>query len=334
MNSFISIFKKKLNFKKFIILYFILTTSVFLVYPYFVYRLYSHPSHGLAWIQNSYRKKEAIAKSIKGKKIVFVSGSNTLFGVRTQDIQSAIGIPVVNLGVDIALGPDYILERSKRSLRSGDTVILPLEYKFYMFDGDREQTEIDYVLTLDKPFLQKLSFLDRVRFLDSVEPMEIFLSLGRRKLPPETPVGNGFSSKTLNSNGDETDNFDQKIILDNIKKKYKPVPIQRIQPYYESFGLREVIKYKEWCDKNNVNMVITWPATIYFGVYKDLSYREYFSFLISFFKAHHISVLGSPYDFFYPINYFYNSIYHLNSMGMTIRTNKLIDLLRRADVGK
>lgn len=331
MNFYISIFNKKINFKIFIKLYFLITIIIYFIYPFIVYFFYSNP---FVWIQNSYKKKEAIARSIKGSKIIFISGSNTLFGIRTQDFQRLTGIPSLNLGLHAGLDIDYILYRAKRSINPGDTVILPLEYSFYLFDGDREQTGIDYVLTYDKSFLKNLYFMDKLKYLDSIEPVEILLSLDRKKNIPEPDLGIGYNSRTLNSNGDETYNFNKKVINSNLKKKYKPIPIQsknKDKEYKVTKGLLEIIKFKKWCDKNKVTMVITWPSTILFQRYYNQDYRSYFSFLSEYFKINRIKILGSPYDFFYKKELFYDSNYHLNSEGMTIRTKKVIELLKTKD---
>jgi len=47
----------------------------------------------------------------------------------------------------------------------------------------------------------------------------------------------------------------------------------------------------------------------------------------SFWKNHHIEVLGEPEYAMLPGEYFYDSCYHLNRKGTEIRTLKLIDEL-------
>ena len=102
------------------------------------------------WIYNTIRVKENIAHNIHGKKIVFVGGSATLFGIRTEDIEKELKIPTINYGVHAALEIDYILDRVKNILNPGDVVILSLEYNHLLYTGSLNEVRTKYVLFFDK----------------------------------------------------------------------------------------------------------------------------------------------------------------------------------------
>lgn len=64
----------------------------------FYYNL-GKPEPSIEQLNQRFLKKDNYAKSIKERKIMFISGSNTLFGVDTEKLEHALHIPVVNYGI-------------------------------------------------------------------------------------------------------------------------------------------------------------------------------------------------------------------------------------------
>jgi spore coat polysaccharide biosynthesis protein SpsF (cytidylyltransferase family) len=92
--------------------------------------------------------------------------------------------------------------------------------------------------------------------------------------------------------------------------------------------LSSVLEFSEWCKENEITLFVTYPSIPYFKSYESGHYKNYFDSLMAFYKQHYIATIGSPQDFFFEKNLFYNSEYHLNESGMTTRTNKLIDMMK------
>ena len=126
----------------------ILLTFLFGIINLFFYKV---PQNTL-WIKNCFTIKDKYADSIKTKKIVFSSGSNTLYGLNTIEIEKNIGIKSVNLAIHAGLQTDYILYRTKKVLKPGDIVVLPFEYQMLTWNGEDDDTRTDYILTHDKIF--------------------------------------------------------------------------------------------------------------------------------------------------------------------------------------
>src|SRR5262249_3559080 len=93
------------------------------------------PSIQNDWIRDLYAKKEAAAARIAEPKIVIIGGSGVHFGYSGEAVTRATGIPTINLGVHAGLGGGYVLERAKKSLKSGDWAILALEPQLYDPEG-------------------------------------------------------------------------------------------------------------------------------------------------------------------------------------------------------
>jgi hypothetical protein len=282
------------------------------------------------WVNNCLDKKERIALSLTSPKIIFTSGSNTLFGLRAKDVENNLSIPSVNMAVHAGLEPDYILYRAKKVLKSGDTIVLLFEYEDLLWDGSYDETRVGEILTYDKNYRDTLSLEDRYDLYKNLTFFDILKSIKDQiRKSEEEPVGTAYNSTTLNSRGDETYNFNQKIIQNNMKKAYQPFEIKKL----DTRGLKEILKFKKWCDEKNIKVFVSWPSIVYVKEYDSVKYQQFFNDLVEYFRMHNIQILGQPRDFILPQSLFYDTEYHLNSTGMTIRTQKVIKLLQEQGYG-
>lgn len=115
-----------------------------------------------------------------------------------------------------------------------------------------------------------------------------------------------------------------------MKRIYKPFEIKTL----ESKGMDEILKFKKWCDEKNVTLFVSWPSAVYVKEYDTFKYQQFFSHLVQYLKTHDIQILGEPKDFIFPQVLYYDTAYHLNEKGMTIRTQKIIKLLKEKGYGE
>ena len=52
------------------------------------------------------------------------------------------------------------------------------------------------------------------------------------------------------------------------------------------------------------------------------------NFLKEYFNENNIEVIGTPHDSMYPLKYFYDTHYHMNTKGSKIRTKELIKIIK------
>ena len=110
------------------------------------------------------------------------------------------------MAIHAGLQTDYILYRTKKVLKPGDIVVLPFEYQMLTWNGEDDDTRTDYILTHDKEFFfsdltlgQQLSMIYSISIKDFLKSIEQQL-----KTPSKSKNGEGYTSDTLNKNGDET----------------------------------------------------------------------------------------------------------------------------------
>jgi hypothetical protein len=74
--------------------------------------------------------KIAAAEAIDGPRILIVGDSSAAFGISAGIIESAVGVPCVNLSLHGGLDASFPLAESERILRAGDVVLLAFNWRF------------------------------------------------------------------------------------------------------------------------------------------------------------------------------------------------------------
>lgn len=269
--------------------------------------------------------KENAARRIGGSpKIVFSGGSATHYGVIAKNVQEQLGVPSVNLGMHAGLEIDYILYRTKKILRRGDIVILPLEYEHFLYNGESSTLKTSFVLGWDRDFLSALPWRKKFQYVCShIDLNELLKAVRRWQSAPQEQIT---SICVENENGDGPYELASAVI-----QARHPVPIQRGR-FKETYGLAQISEFSRWCNGRGVSVYVSYANTVYFNEYDSKEYREYFANLQRYFSENDIRVIGSPYDFFFPNEMFMDTGYHLDRAGATSRTSRLVQMMRAMQI--
>jgi hypothetical protein len=264
------------------------------------------------------------ANSINTPKLVISSGSNALYGISSKMMTEETGIPTVNTGIYIGFGIEYILHRAQLILKPGDTVLLPLEYGLYypnfLPDNEGLNSLIDYVLAHDPVYLLTHPWLI------------VKMPFGRlmngifAKHHPYPPTD---LSPWISKSGDALGNRESDITEKDRAELNKQGPVQVTKLKFNAYEFGVIKNFAEWCHRNKIRLIATWPNTIWFEVYNQPIYQDYFRDIEKFYKSISVPVLGTYKDFMYDDkSLFFNTIYHLNHKGVRVRTHQLITLLK------
>lgn len=63
-------------------------------------------------------------ESIEGPKLVLIGNSNVAFGIKSEEIEQAIGMPVVNMGLHDGLGNVFHEQMAKLNVQPGDIYVI------------------------------------------------------------------------------------------------------------------------------------------------------------------------------------------------------------------
>ncbi|HOP47217.1 MAG TPA: hypothetical protein PK874_06100 [Desulfobacteraceae bacterium] len=288
-----------------------------------IFTCYFAPRRETVWVDDLYKRKEAYSNSIKGPKIVIVAGSSGLYGISAEQIEKHFNIPTVNFATHAAL-MDYYLFRAQKNLNNGDLVILAPEYHQYFAISPMSDIKADYIVNFDKPYAKSLPLAQKLSLIKTYAyPWKIIKNetLYFRAIYRNMIRTGGPDARNLNRNGDETSNIGSK------EKQYKQVIIpNKFDP--DRYVVKKISEFIEWCKRENIKVMLTWPGTIMNLSNKERSNIVIHSVVVLMSNAG-AEIVGEPEDFFVPANYLYNTIYHLNSEGVAWRTSLLIDLLEK-----
>lgn len=255
------------------------------------------------------------------RRIIFLSGSNILFGVDANLIEETIKMPTINYGSHAGLG-NYIFYNAKRVLKSGDILFLPLEYEYYNL-ADKElklnNIIIEYIIDNDNCAYRDLPYKDKllvIRYLFNNFGKIISNQSRERFKLTNKPYD-------LDEKGNIVGNIATK---EDFIKKHKLVDI-RVKQIPADYQQLEIYKFIQWC-KNNDIAVYGIAPNIYHPQPPTPSEELAFAEIRKFYQLCGVNFIGDFTDGFFSDQYMYDTIYHLNHAGRLLRTNYLIDKIK------
>lgn len=293
-----------------------------------------NPTKMSQWIYDAYEKKEGIAKSIKEEKVVIVAGSNALFGIDSKMLSKAMGLPVVNYGVNAGIELPLTLFMAQKVIGTGDTVIMPLEYPMYSYDGTAGAQMIDYLFAREPAYFWKLGFDEQLYLVWHTTFDRIAEGYFRQE---NTPVTKGlYGAHHIDDYGDQIEteikhrsDWMYNEVLNHVKNP---------QSYgaefdSEALGWSYLEAFVQWCETREVKVVFM-PSTLlrnetYIKYTKE---KWFYTHIADEVRGRGWSYVGDPYEYMYEPSAYFNTNFHLNESARVIRTNKMIYDLNKSSI--
>ena len=95
-----------------------------------------------------------------------------------------------------------------------------------------------------------------------------------------------------------------------------------------TYGMAAIEKFVHWCRDNQIQVLATWPNTIWFDSYKEPSVQDAFESIKKNYESLDVPIVGKPEEAMFDMSLFYDSAYHLHDRGVRVRTEQLISSLR------
>lgn len=258
--------------------------------------------------------------SINEPKIIIVGNSNVAFGINSKMIEDEIGMPVVNLGLHGSLGNRFHQNIAKSNINEGDIVVMAHT------NYDHLSEVSDYRLmwvTIEK-------HTEMYKYLDPQDYKQMLYNLfpyvksstlrwisGKGK---DVPV-DSYSRTAFNEYGDI-------VRRNNPRDKstfYKNGSV--IIPLITDDIAEQINDYNKYIEDRGAKLVVA-AYPIADGEYTP-SKDKFDNFEDKLREKLDCDVISHFSDYFIPVDYFYDAIYHLNDEGVTIRTNLLINDLKQ-----
>ncbi|MGN0006198.1 MAG: hypothetical protein ACI37Z_09560 [Candidatus Gastranaerophilaceae bacterium] len=264
------------------------------------------------------QKREKASEYDKlGNKIVVVSGSNTLYGLNSKEIYEKTKLPVVNFGIHAGF-EHYIFNEAEKILKSGDIVILPLEYSLYKEDSKTVPAQLaEYIVSYGKDYMKELTPIQKLGL--SFYLIKLIITYHSLEAPP-------LDENTLSQTNEFGDFIANKGIVPDIQNNRKYVQIsQNIPTSNKNFSLYNFIQF---CQKNNIKLYATTPCIYHTESFTEKEIQD-FEIIKNFYKTNNVEFIG---DYnsgtLKDEKLIYDFGYHANDAGQEIRTNELLKLIQ------
>jgi hypothetical protein len=276
-------------------------------------------------------KLSAAERSPKERKVVFVGGSNVLFGIDSDQFTRQTNRASFNFGCAAGMGPELILDLINPFLNSGDLVVLHWEYGQYLFTRSG-QVNLTYLNLLAGPqghFMDKLPWKDRQALSLSVPFSHLRLAL-ETSFNPYVDASVYGCSWLIDERGNIRSNkgaIPQALVKNPLGSLTQELEITNdVREIFSDFVLG--------CFERDIRVIASWP-----NLYSHPAYAgnpivaENFRVIREFWKSLEVQVVGKAEDAMLGAEFFHDTMYHLNAKGVAIRTDRLIEELRPWLVG-
>lgn len=262
--------------------------------------------------------------NVKGKKIVIIGSSSVVFGVDSALIEEQLALAdekynVVNFGLYGVLGTKIMLDLSDDQIGEGDIVILAIEPSSLTMSMHFSAENLWYAVD------GNYSMLKGIKEENRAEMAGAFFKYAAKKY--ECLVSQPASASGIYAH----DSFDSRCDLKNYERSYNIMSggydINDVVELSPSLMSAEFIEYiNDYCksiEKKGAKAYFTFAPVNGKGlVSTDEDIDRYYEFISENFIC---PVISNPFNYVMDAEWFYDSNFHLNSAGMTLRTVQLIN---------
>ena len=246
--------------------------------------------------------------SIEEEKIVVIGGSSVAFGVNSELIERYTEMPVVNFGLYASLGTKLMLDLSRKSINSGDIVIIAPEMDaqtlslyfnadatLMALDGNPELLSRLKADDLFKLLASSFDFAAQKLNFDGVSELEGAYRASSFNEYLDIEYTREYNIMDLYYDPNMEIYLDESIVSDEF--------IDYLNDYIKFCRGRGASVYFSWCPMNS--LAVTNES--------DASILEFESFMKDSVNA---PFIGSIKDYILPPEYFYDTNFHMNDAGM------------------
>ncbi len=276
--------------------------------------------HTVSTFMGAMADKHKRLDSLKDRRILLVGGSNLAFGFDSQALQDSFSLPVVNLGLHAGLGLSFILEEAKRSIRSGDVVLLSIEYGMAEKGDLRLEKTASYFYTPAEGYYTHNGYDDLKLYLDYTHAhLDDLLAGQYSDQPQKDDTINVYSREAFNAYGDVVAHLDK-----------GPAPELKDRGDFNA-NYREVVRdlqrFSDYAQSRNVRVFYFFPP--YAASEYKLFQEKIAGLSADIRKSPSMKVPDEPGDFIYSDSLFYDTVNHLNGKGRARRTARVIECLKQ-----
>ena len=340
------------NYKKQIYAFFATAICVFVLYTtillFYVHILHLPLKNAEPWLDNLYKVKDYINANSSGKRLIIISGSNSLFGFDSSLIANHTQYQPINYATHAGIPINYHIDKIIANAKNGDIIFMPLEFEYY-YTKDHPKDDMWYIsnmLLWGKGYKKYISIKSMVLTYFSDSPFATIKRIIKYKKSNNNPIGEmveiwdkniatnnpcgesvPYNYKGLNAYGDfcAQENKEPYVVDDDYKSN--------LNAEISQFFLDEFARLEAFANEHNIKIFLTYPTTAEnekFSI-ENPKIHQYIANLKSQLAKNKFKIYGDFKDFHFEQTYFYDTPYHLNKQGAILRTQRFIELLDKLE---
>jgi hypothetical protein len=300
-NSFIFSSKKNLLFFFKLLLLFIIVIA---------FLLHVMPQYSKSYTASLIDKVERL-ESIDEPKIVLIGNSNLAFGIKSEMIEEAFDMPVVNMGLHGAIGNAFHEQMAKLNVHEGDIYIIA--HTSYADDDSIPDPTIAWLAVEDHMELWKLLRSNDIWKMIKSYPIYLSKALVLYANGNGNSLDDGTSREAFNKYGD--------VISPRPQSEYTFVSKVR-PPSINDITINRINELNEYLQKRGATLLV---AGYPIGKGELTAPEEEFvAFQEELASKLTCTVISDFRDYMFDYKYFYNTQFHLTDEGTILRTKQLI----------
>ncbi|MFC1851374.1 hypothetical protein ACFL27_14345 [candidate division CSSED10-310 bacterium] len=263
-------------------------------------------------------------------RLIFIGGSNLLFGLNSKRIAETCNIDVVNAGMHAGCGLRYMLNDIKPFIQEHDVVVIVAEYGQWY--GGRSYGGLQLLYTLFDvypegrqyiSFRQWLHLLKFIPYYASSKVLNTVRSEVKEFIRPQRKEIIGvYERKAFNEYGDIVAHWGRKNETFSAMGKNNLASKGNANPDLLDF----LNAYHNYVESKNAELYFLY--TCFHESSFDNNKEAINQLHAELSKTLTFPILSNPERYKYPDQYFFNSVFHLNGEGVILRTSHIIEDLQ------
>lgn len=263
-------------------------------------------------------KHNLLEKPSGKSRIILAGGSNVSFGINSKTIQDTFDVPVVNTAIHAGYGLKYILDDLLPFIKKGDIVILAPEYSHFLNEYFYGSKALVNTVNINPHNLGLLNLKQWSVVLSNLPKHALLKIKGfLSKKNKETSQIDSYHRNAFNEFGDAIHHWDN------------PKTHQGSYPQVGDFNAEVItylINFEKQINELGAKLYVTFPS-LNTPSFNDS--QKAISEIHQALKNSGLTLLGDPKKYSFTPNLHFDTHYHLNGQGVKIRTDLLINDLRK-----
>lgn len=269
------------------------------------------------------KDKHTRLKSITEEKIVLIGGSNLAFGLDSKKLQEYVGKPIVNYGLYATIGTKAMLDMSRSHIKKGDIVVICPETDKQTYSLYYNAHSMWQALDCDLSMLKDVGFSNLGKLISTIPNFANEKRGFIKNNAKPTPTGI-YAKASFNEYGDIAVERPYNIMPTNYDVS---MPVSLTTDLLDKEFIDYLNQYSAYCQHKG--------AKVYFGfspINVDAivsTNKEKDTFYKALENSLNFPLISDIDNYILDSAFFYDTNFHLNSIGALQRTSLLADDLLR-----